>query len=108
MKRSSKILIAVLLSFGIVGGAIAFGKHKYSDPEERANYAVGYISEELDLDAGQKDALTALKNRVMETRAAMKESVPTARDEIRSMIAAETFDQAKALEMLNSKNSFSQ
>ena len=103
MKRSTKIIAAVVLSFGVVGGAIAYGKHKYSDPEGRANYAVGYISKELNLDAGQQDALNALKKRLLETRADMKKQVPSARDEIRSMIAADQFDQSKALDMVNNK-----
>lgn len=103
MKRSTKIVTAVVLTFGVVGGAVAYGKHKFSDPAARADYAVGYISEELELDAVQKQNLDALKDQLLATRAGMKKNMNPVREEIRNLISAESFDQARAMEFVNQK-----
>lgn len=103
MKRSSKIITVLVLSFGVVGGAVAFGKHKFSDPAVRADYAVGYISEELELDAIQKQNLDALKDQLIVAGASMKNNMSPLHTEVRSMISADTFDQARALEIVNQK-----
>ena len=103
MKRSTKIITAVILSVGVVGGAAAYGKHRFGSPQSHANYMVGYISDELNLDANQKQSLNALKNEIMSARLTMREQVQPVRDEIQSLISAEKFDQDKALEMINGK-----
>lgn len=103
MKRSTKVITAVVLTFGIAGGAVAYGKAKWGDPEMRAKHVVSYISEELELDAAQSDKLAALKDQVLTTGKQMRSEMKPVRGDLSSLIAAETFDQAKALEMINSK-----
>ena len=105
MKRSTKILTTVVLTFGVVGGAIAYGKAKFSDPAVRADYMASYVSEELELDETQDQALNALKEQVLAARSEMKGQAPEIRDQVRELVAAESFDQAKALELLSNKTS---
>ncbi len=103
MKRSTKIITTVVLTFGVVGGAIAYGKAKFSDPGARADYMVSYVSEELELNESQDQALNALKEQVLSTRSQMKAETSSVRDEVRGLISADSFDQAKALELLSNK-----
>ena len=48
MKTASKIAIASILSLGIIGGAYAYGKHRFGDPAKRATHAVNYVADELE------------------------------------------------------------
>lgn len=103
MKRSTKIITVAALTFSIIGGAVAIGKHRFGDPAVRAEYMVGYISEELNLDSTQVQALELLKEEIMATRLKMRDQITPMHDEAKSMIAAEVFDQEKALQLINSK-----
>ena len=55
MKRSTKIITAVALSIGLIGGAAAIGKNRHN-PEQRADRMVQRITTELALDATQSQA----------------------------------------------------
>ncbi len=103
MKRSIKIITTVVLTFGVVGGAIAYGKVKFGDSGARADYMVSYVSEELELNESQDQALNDLKDQFLSTRNQMKGEMTPAREEIRALISAESFDQVKALEILSNK-----
>ncbi len=105
MKRSVKIVTAVVLTLGIAGGAAAVGKHRFGDPVKRANFMVSYISDELELDSTQQQALTVLKDELLAARESMKGQVSGVHQEAGELIAAESFDQARALEMINNKTS---
>ncbi len=104
MKRSTIIITTtVALTFSIVGGAVAFGKHKFGSPAVRAEYVMNYVSDELNLDSTQEHALEALKDEIMATRLKMRDQIRPMHDELKTMISAMTFDQAKALKMIDSK-----
>ncbi len=103
MKRSTKIITAIALTLGIVGGATAYGKHQWGDPQKRAKHVVSYVSDELDLDAAQKAKLTALKDQIMETGQHMRGEMKPLHGDVSDLLAADSFDQAKALEMISSK-----
>ncbi len=103
MKRSTKIITAVALTLGIAGGAAAVGKHRFADPAKRADFMVSYVSGELDLDSTQQQALGVLKDQLLAARETMKGQVSGAHQQAGELIAAETFDQASALELINSK-----
>ncbi len=103
MKRSTKIITAVVLTFGIAGGAVAYGKAKWSDPEARANHMVEYVSEELNLDATQEQHLDTLKQQLLDTGKRVRGEMKPLHENISELVAADTFDQGKALQMLNQK-----
>lgn len=103
MKRSTKIIAAVVLSIGVVTGAAAFGKHKFGDPAKKAAHVVSYIADELDLDTSQEQALGALKDEMLAAAEIMHKDGEPLKTDIQALMSAETFDQGKALEMITSK-----
>ncbi|MDH3375583.1 MAG: periplasmic heavy metal sensor [Gammaproteobacteria bacterium] len=103
MKRSTKIITAVVLTLGVAGGAAAYGKHRFGSPESRANYMVGYVSEELSLSSTQEQSLNALKDEIMTARRTMRRQMKSARDEVQSLISSERFDRERALELIDGK-----
>jgi Spy/CpxP family protein refolding chaperone len=103
MKRSTKIITAVALTLGIAGGSVAYAKHRMGDPAKRADFMVSYIAGELDLDSTQKQALDVLKDQLLSARETMKGEVKGVHQQASELIAAETFDQARALELINGK-----
>lgn len=105
MKRSTKIITGVILTVGIVGGAAAIGKKQFGNHEKRADFAVGYITEQLQLDSTQEQALSVLKDQVMAARSVMHEEMGSTKSEMQELVEAETFNQAQALELINSKTS---
>lgn len=103
MKRSTKIITATVLTLGVAGGATAFGKHSFGSPEKRATHMVNYISDELSLDATQEQNLVALKDQLLIAKDVMEERWGNTRDEVDALLAADSFDQAQALEMLTAR-----
>ncbi len=103
MKRSFKIVTAIVLTAGIVVGAAAYGKHEFRNPDRRASAMVNFISGELDLNANQEQALVVLKDEVLVARELMQEQMQPTKDEIAALLAADGFDQARALEIINDK-----
>ena len=54
MKKGTKIFVAAALSIGLVGGATAFGKHRFGNHGARIDHMVEHVSERLDLDSSQE------------------------------------------------------
>jgi len=104
MKKSTKITAAVVITLGVIttGGAYA-AKSMDRDHSKKAEYAVGFIADKLELDTTQEQALSALKDQVLAARDVMQEQMGTARDDVKVLVEADSFDQAKALEMVNTK-----
>lgn len=105
MQRSSKILITVVLTLGLAGAATAYGKHRFGNPEKRATHMVNYVSDELDLDSTQQQALTVFKDQLLSSRAVVRDEMTETREELKSLFAADVFDRAKALELINTRTS---
>jgi len=103
MKRSTKIITVIALTIGVAGGAAAYGKHKFGDPEKRAAHMVNYVSDELSLDASQEQALVALKDQLLASRLAMRDQWNSTPEELQALLQADRFDQAEALALLTSR-----
>ena len=106
MKHSTKIAITVVLIFGVVIGFMSYGKHifgKFSDPSARMHYMMSHISKKLDLDSKQQQKLAALKEEIETARLKLHDHTGSIHDEVKSMISAEPFNQAKMIEMINNK-----
>jgi len=103
MTRTSKILIAVALSVGLVGGAAAYGKHKFGDSEKRRAHVISHISDELDLNDTQVTNLNILIDQMMTVKSQMRAELGDDIEGMNGMITAEQFDQSKALDMINTK-----
>lgn len=104
MKKSTKITTAIVLSLGIIGATGAYAaKEMRGDHEAHAQRAVSMIAKKLDLDTTQEQALAALKDQVLIAKDAMHGEMQTAKTDVQSLVAAQSFDQGKALEMINAK-----
>ena len=99
MKRSTKIITAVALSIGLIGGAAAIGKNRHN-PEQRADRMVQRITTELALDATQSQALDVLRTQWLAAHQTVNGGEKPLRKQILSMMTEETFDRAQALEMI--------
>ena len=104
MKKSTKIITGVIAAVAITTGSIAIaGKGFRGNHAEHADYAVGFLAKKLDLDETQKQALDALKDQMLVARETMHGQMETTKDDARALIESDTFDQAKALEMVTTK-----
>lgn len=103
MKRSFKIITAVVVTAGIVAGAAAYGKHEFGSPERRAAAMVSFVSGELDLNDSQEQSLIVLKDEVLAAREIMEDQMKPTKQELAALLEAERFDQARALEIINAK-----
>ncbi len=104
MKKSTKLTIAAVLSLGIIGATGAYAaKDRSGDHTKHAERAVTYISNKLDLDTTQEQALSVLKDQVLVAKEAMHGEMGSARDDFKTLLEAESFDQGKALELINNK-----
>lgn len=104
MKKSTKIASIAVVTVALIGGTTAFaGKHRSGDHEERAEMAAWFVDKKLDLDATQEQALSLLKDQILVAMTTMHSESATTRDDIRSLVSAETFDQGKALDLITSK-----
>ena len=103
MKRSSKIILTVALTVGLIGGVAAYGKHRFGDPTKMADHMIERVSEELDLSGNQAQLLRDLGEQLLKMKVQVVQDMGVDRQAVRGMIAADRFDQAKALALLNAK-----
>jgi Spy/CpxP family protein refolding chaperone len=103
MKRSFKIITAVVLTLGIAGCAGAYGKHRWGNPETKAKHVISYVTEELDLDSDQSEKLITLTDQMMQTGKILRNEMAPMHNDITALISADTFDQDHAMEILNTK-----
>ncbi len=103
MKRPHKIALIALLSFGLVGGAVAYGKHKMHEHEGHIAHVVEHISDKLDLNDTQEQALDDLKNEIIAGKEKMHSTKQAIRKEIMVLVTADTFDQERALAFVNKR-----
>lgn len=105
MKKSTKIVIAIALTLGIAGGAAAVGKHRMGDPARKADFVASYVASELQLDSTQEQALNVLKDQLLAARQTMKGDMGAMHDQAASLLNAESFDKARALDLIAAKTS---
>jgi len=102
MNRRAKILTATALTVGLLGSVGVYAKHRMGDGK-RAEFFVSYVSEELNLDTTQEQALTLLKDEVIMAKELLREEMEPLRSEVDALLRAETFDQNRALELISGK-----
>lgn len=103
MKRSTKIIGAVVLSVSMITGATAFATYKQDFAQARADFMVSYVSDELSLNDSQTKQLELLTQKVMAVKNELKAESKPLHQDIENLIKADKFDQQQALEMLNNK-----
>lgn len=105
MKLSTRIVTAILLVVGSSGAVYAFSKHGDwgMTPEEKVEFVTERVTRKLELDATQRQNFNELANLVadivVEARADRREQI----EELSAMLAQPSFDQARALELVQQK-----
>lgn len=107
MKTAGKVIIAVVVTAGIVIGAGAFAHRKgfcYDcEPQERVEHISDFIGYKLDLNDAQSEKLSALVTRLMAIRSEMHENRDVTKQELVEIISAPKLDQARVLALVQEK-----
>lgn len=103
MKRRTTIILATIVSVGLAGGATAYAKQKFGNHEAKMERVVERISSKLELTADQELLLVALKDEVSDIGKQMHEQRGNFKSEMLSFLDAESFDQGRAIELINAK-----
>jgi len=102
MKRSTKIIGAVVMSISLVTAAGAYATKK-GFGEKRLEFITSYISSELELNDVQQQQLSTLGNTVMSLKQELKAQGQPLHTDIDALLKADIFDQQKALQMIEAK-----
>ncbi len=100
MKHLRKIIIGAITVTAITVGASAFAERGDGDHKQRM---IERISSKLELSDSQSAALQTFAEEMTETRELMRGDGTDLRSEMSSLIEADTFDQGKALTMINDR-----
>ena len=107
MKLSTKIITAVLLVAGSSGVVYAFSKH--SDwgmtPQEKVEFVTERVTNKLELDNQQQQNFTQLAELVAQIMIDARASKSQHVAEIEELLQQPSFNQARALEMVQQKTS---
>ena len=107
MKKSTKIIAAILLIAGTSSAVFAFSKHDHwkMSPQEKAEFVSQRVTEKLDLDAQQQQRFAELAATVIDIITDAKVGKDENIAEIRQLLSEPSFNQARALEMVQQKTS---
>ena len=107
MKLSTRIITAVLLVAGSSSAVYAISRHGDwgMTPREKAEFVTERVTRKLELDATQQQNLSNLTNLVAGIVAEARANKSDQFEEISAMIKAPSFDQARALELVQQKTS---
>jgi Spy/CpxP family protein refolding chaperone len=105
MKISTRIIAAVLLVAGSSGAVYAFSKHGDwgMTTEEKAEFISDRVTRKLDLDEIQQEKFTELAKLVGVTLQEVKPARDQRFAELNSLLQEPSFNQARALEMIQQK-----
>ena len=105
MKTSTRIITAVLLVAGSSGAVYAFSKHGDwgMNVDEKVEFISDRVTDKLDLDDLQRQKFTELAELVADTLQEVKPTREQRFDEIASLLREPSFNQARALEMIQQK-----
>jgi protein CpxP len=112
MKPWIQSTLFALLGASLTLGALAACSYRFhhhgwnASPEEKAQMRdrmVDRVARRLDLNAEQKQRLTALADKVQQQRAALAAGTPDPRAAIRGLVAGDKFDRAKAQALVAEK-----
>ena len=105
MKLTTKIIVAVLVIASGSTAVYAFGRHGgwHMSPEEKVEFVTERVTRELELNQAQRQNFESLANTVadimLEARASKKQHI----EEIDNLLDDPSFNQARALEMVENK-----
>lgn len=109
MKRSTKIILSLVLAGGVVSAVVANGQRPFCQHgpggggEHKAGYFVSYVSEQLALSDTQRGTLEALVTEGLALRTTMKEGRAQGKAEMLALLDAPTLDQQRLLTLVQKK-----
>ena len=105
MKLSTRIITAVLLVAGSSGAVYAFSKHGDwgMNADEKVEFISDRVTNKLDLDSLQRQKFSELAELVVDTLQEVKPTRKQRLDEITSLLEEPSFNQARALELIQHK-----
>lgn len=90
---STGVILAITLS--------ACGHHVFhASPEERAEYLVKHISDDLDLNETQNASLNALKTELLSLRTQMKKEHEASRNALLEILSQPTLDRERTVNLI--------
>lgn len=99
MKKRTKGVIAIIGGLAITATVMACGHH-HRAPEERANYMVEKVSEELSLNETQVAQLEKLKMEFLGLRQEFRSKREQTHATIEELLAQPTLDQQRVLQLV--------
>ncbi len=105
MKLSSKIIGAIILIVGSSGAVYAFSKHSdwQMTPDEKVEFVTDRVTKKLNLDSQQQQNFTALAETVAQIMLEARDSRQQQVNEIGALLQDPSFNQARAMEMVQQK-----
>ena len=105
MKISTRIITAILLVAGSSGAVYAYSKHGDwgMSADEKVEFISDRVASKLDLDDLQRQKFTELAELVADTLQEVKPGREEGFEEIASLLQEPSFNQARALEMIQLK-----
>ncbi len=105
MKLSTKIIGAVLLIVGSSGAVYAFSKHSdwHMTPEEKVEFVTDRVTKKLDLDSQQQQNFAAFAESMAQVMRDVRDSRQQQVNEIGALLQDPSFNQARAMEMVQQK-----
>jgi protein CpxP len=100
MKHFKKTIIATITLITVAVGASAYAQRGDGDHQNRM---IERIGSKLDLDDKQNAALETFAAKMFETRQLMTGEGVDLRAQMTRLVVADTFDQGKALEMIDER-----
>jgi len=100
MKRLTKI--AIVSSVLVIGaGMLAACGYHHKTPEERAEWIVKKVSDELDLNDMQKEKLDVVKTEMMKLRKEFNGDRASTRKQVLALVSQPTLDRDALMNMIN-------
>ena len=102
MKLSVKRIIILIVGAATVSTLVACG-HRFSSPEERAEYMVDKVSKELTLNDDQNVKLNALKDELLAARQEMHSKRDETKQAINELLEQPALDRERVLNMVSER-----
>jgi hypothetical protein len=103
MKRSTKIISAIVISVSMVTGATAYATYKQGYSEAHAAFMTSYVSSKLDLTDSQQVELAALSSKLMALKNNLKPQDKPMIQEVTALLSADRLDQQQALAIITDR-----
>ena len=105
MKLSTRIITAILLIAGSSGVVYAFSKHNGwgMSPDEKVEFVTERVTRKLELDSQQQQNFAELAETVVQIMQDTRMTKAQHVDEIGTLLQEPSFNQARALEMVEQK-----